>query len=376
MLAHLLIGLALLSARSDTLAIRAGRVLDVQTGTYESNVTLLLRDGVIAARGRNISVPAGVTIIDASRLTILAGLIDAHVHLSLRGRPRDNAVTTLRGGFTTVADLGSANGLGVRIRQLVEQDSVAGPTVVAAGSWIGGRGGVCEFGGATVRGADEARARATSDTGTRVNLLKVCLTGWLGTALTNPDSVEMTAQELRAVMQTAAAARVPVVAHAIGSAGVQLALREGIRFFAHTPVVDSATAALLQRERACVVTTMASLLPADVNGALRRSFQLLRGAGVTIGFGTDAGAVAHGAQMNEFAALIDMGMTPLEALRAATVHAAACLGVASYGTLQPGSAADLVAVDGDPVSNINVMKEPILVIRRGRVVHDGRVADR
>src|SRR5688572_29220279 len=159
------IALTLLFQVADAVTVvRGAQVLDVRSDRMERDVTLVIRGGRIVDRGTAAAtIPSGARVIDATGLVVMAGLIDAHVHLTIAGRPRDNAAATLRAAFTTVADLGAAGGGGVRLQRLIDADSVPGPRVVPAGSWIGGRGGVCEFGGATIRGAEEARARAQND---------------------------------------------------------------------------------------------------------------------------------------------------------------------------------------------------------------------
>lgn len=361
--------LTLLSGQpTDTFAIRAGRVLDLKTGRVEENVTLLIRDGIIAARGARLTLPAGIRIVDASRATVLPGLIDAHVHLTIAGRPRENAAKVVRAGFTAVADLGSANGLGARLKRLIDADSVVGPAMIAGGSWIGGKGGVCEFGGATIRGAAEAEARAAGDLAAGAGLLKVCLSGWLNDAAVYPDSVEMTREEIAAVFAQAQKGRVPIVAHAISQAGVRAAMDAGIRLLAHTPIVDSATAKALAENGSCIATTMTTLLQADSAAALRASFQRLRRAGVRLILGTDGGVLPHGNNAGELVTLVSLGMTPLEVLRAASTVSAECLGLPAYGSLEVGAPADLVAVAGNPLQEVSLLKAPLFVIRHGRTV--------
>src|SRR5262249_34129396 len=150
---------------------------------------------------------------------------------------------------------------------------VPGPTVIAAGSWIGAKGGVCEFGGATVNGADEARARARSDLDAGADLLKVCVTGWPAAALAFPDSIELKVDPLDAVMQVARDARRPVFAHAIGKAGALLAASHGVRALAHTPIVDSAGAVALARSGVRVISTLTTLGRLPSGAEVRRSFQ-------------------------------------------------------------------------------------------------------
>jgi len=371
MLATLLASVILFQQPADTVAIRAGHVLNLETGQVDSDVILLIRDGRIAARGRGLVIPRNIRVIDASSYTIMPGLIDAHVHLTINGNPRDNASRTLRAGFTTVADLGSINGAGVQLKKLIDADSIIGPTMLAAGSWIGGRNGVCEFGGATIRGAAEATARARSDVAAGAELLKVCVSGWINDAAAFPDSVELTAEEIAAVVEQARAAHLPVAAHATSRGAVSASLDGGIRLLAHTPIVDDAGAAAIAGSGACVVTTMTTLLAADSAAALRRSFARLRQAGVTLALGTDAGVLPHGNNADELLTLVSLGMSPLEVLRAGTTVAARCLGLPGYGTLDPGSIADLVAVRGDPLADVSNLKSPVFVMHRGRMVPPG-----
>lgn len=349
-------------------AVRAGHVLETETGTVSDSVVLLISRGTIIAAGRDVVVPAGARVVDAMALTILPGLIDAHVHLTLGGRPRDNARSTLQAGFTTVADLGSANGLGFRIQRLVAMDSVPGPTIIAAGSWIGGRGGVCEFGGATIRGDSAAALRAEQDVIAGAQLLKVCVTDWLDAVAQAPDSVELTDAELGAVARVGQRAGVPLVAHAIGPAGVAASLRAGVRLLAHTPLVDSAGAAELARSGACVATTMTTLLQAQSAAELRASFQRMRRAGVRFIVGTDAGVLSHGANADELLTLASLGLSPREVLDAATRRAADCLGMTRHGRLAVGSAADMVGVAGNPLTDLATLRRPALVVRRGIVL--------
>ena len=212
----------------------------------------MVRDGRIVEIQPPAAVrnpPAGARTLNLDGRTILPGLIDAHVHLTLAGDPAANALATLRAGFTTVVDLGSAGGAGPRLRDRIARGEAPGPSVIAAGSWIGAKGGVCEFGGATVAGAEEARRRARSDLDAGADLLKVCVTGWPADAVAAPDSVELGPGPLDAVLEVARAAGRPVYAHAIGRAGAQLAAEHGVRALAHTPIVDSATAVRLKAAR-------------------------------------------------------------------------------------------------------------------------------
>ncbi len=360
---------ALLGAQ--TLVIRGGRYLDVAAGTLKPNGAIVVRDGRIAELVTPESrwePPAGATVVDATGRTMLPGLIDAHVHLTLAGAAEGNAFATLKAGFTTVIDLGSAGGAGLALRDAIASGRAPGPRVVSAGSWIGVRGGVCEFGGATVASAEEALARARDDLAAGADMLKVCVTGWPAEALAAPDSVQLKEPLLLPVMEAARAATRPVVAHAIGQAGAVLAANAGVRALAHTPIVDLANAARLAASGVQVISTLATLGRGPARSELLRSFGLLRRAGVPIVFGTDAGVLPHGANARELTALAEAGLTPLEALRTATVNAARLLGERRLGEIVIGGMADLVLVEGDPLADLTVLERPVLVVRAGRVV--------
>lgn len=355
-----------------TLVIMGGHYVDVRSGTLRANGAIVVRAGRIVALqppGRRWQPPPGARVIDLEDRTVLPGLIDAHVHLSLAGDPESNARVTLLAGFTTVADLGSAGGAGIRLRDRIAKGQVPGPRIIAAGSWIGERGGVCEFGGATIHGPAEARSRARADLEAGADILKVCVTGWPADAVAHPDSIELGAEPLDAVMAVARAARRPVFAHAIGQAGALLAAKHGVRALAHTPVVNSAGAAALARTRVRVISTLASLGPRPGGPEVVASFRLLRRAGVPIVLGTDAGVLPHGQNARELTALTKAGLSPAEALRAATIDAAALLGATDAGEIKIGAEGDLVVVEGDPLADIHVVERPVLVVQAGRIAH-------
>jgi imidazolonepropionase-like amidohydrolase len=357
------------SALDTTLVLRGGQYLDTRAGVLRPNGAIVVRDGrIIEIRPPAASpkLPPGAKSLDLTGRTILPGLIDAHVHLTLAGDPAANALATLRAGFTTVVDLGSAGGAGITLRDQIARGTTPGPTVIAAGSWIGAKGGVCEFGGATVAGAEEARSRASSDLEAGADLLKVCVTGWPAEAVAAPDSVELGSGPLSAVLEVARGAGRPVYAHAIGQAGAVLASERGVRALAHTPIVDSAAAALLRRTGVVVISTLATLRSRPGGDAVRRSFGVLRAAGIPIVLGTDAGVLPHGRNADELLALVEAGLTPAEAIRAATVEAAALLGRKDLGEIAVGATADFVVVGGDPLKNLKLLARPTQVLKAGR----------
>jgi imidazolonepropionase-like amidohydrolase len=357
-------------APADTaLVLQGGQYLDARAGLLRPNGAILVREGRIAEiqpPAAPLKLPPGARVIDLRGRTLLPGLIDAHVHLTLAGAPPANALATLRAGFTTVVDLGSAGGAGIRLRDRIARGAIPGPRIIAAGSWIGAKGGVCEFGGATVADADEARHRARGDLDAGADLLKVCVTGWPADAVAAPDSVELGPASLDAVLKVARAAGRPVYAHAIGRTGALLAAEHGVRALAHTPIVDSATALRLKVTGVAVISTLATLTARPEGDELRRSFRLLVAAGVPIVLGTDAGVLPHGRNAGEIAALVQAGLTPAQAIRAATVEAAALLGRKDLGEITVGAAADFVVVAGDPLKRPDLLAQPALVLKAGR----------
>lgn len=361
--------------QGETLVLRGGEYLDLRAGALRPNGAIVVRGGKIVALhppGGAWRPPAGAEILEMNGRTILPGLVDAHVHLTLAGAPEANAAATLRAGFTTVVDLGSAEGAGARLRDAIAQGRVPGPRVIAAGSWIGIRNGVCEFGGATVRTAQEAEKRARADLDAGADLVKVCVTGWPRDALAHPDSIELKPDLFHPVLRLAREARRPVYAHAIGRAGALLAAR-GSRALAHTPIVDSADALRLKAAGVYVISTLATLTAGPAADRLRRSFRLLHQAGVPLVLGTDAGVLPHGANARELLALAEAGLTPLEALRTATINARALLGPAAGGAgeISVGAAGDFVVVRGDPLRDLRALERPEVVVQGGRKVVTG-----
>lgn len=355
-----------LPAPAQDLVLRSGRYLDIATGAYKQLGAILIHAGRITEirpPGSEGTWDPATTTIDLAGRTLLPGLIDAHVHLTIAGEPAANAAATLRAGFTTVVDMGSAGGQGIHLRDDIAAGKVLGPTMIAAGSWIGAKGGVCEFGGATVSSPEEAAARARQDISAGADAIKVCVTGWPADAVAAPDSVELGQRTLAAVME--AAGTRPVYAHAIGRAGALLAASLGARALVHTPIMSAGGVATLKSSGVYLIPTLTA--GAD-STAVRDSFIRLHQAGLRLVFGTDAGVLTHGQNAKEFATLATAGLTPLEALRSATLATAQMLGRTDLGVIAPGAVADFVVVGGDPLADITLLERPAMVIHLGRVV--------
>lgn len=356
-------------------ALRADRILDPRTGAYSAPSVVLVAGGRITdvLPASQYGPELADSTIDLRGLTLLPGLIDAHVHLAIGGPPAQTALADLRAGFTTVVDLGARTLRLLRLRDSINAGMIQGPRVLAAGMWVGIKGGVCEFNGLGIEGTAGAfRARIRENVQGGADIIKLCVSGWPNEAYSNPQKYELTDDVLIAAVDESRKAGKLVIAHDISLAGVQAALRAGVQGFAHTPYVDSSTANQLRARNAFIIPTLASLVGADTNPpsqALVRSLALAYRFGVMLVFGTDGGVLPHGRNADEFVALTRAGVSPLDAIRAATVNAASALALSdSLGLIARGMLADLIAVDGDPLRDVVVLKSPRFVMARGRVI--------
>ena len=351
-------------------AIRAGRLLDVHTGQVTRDAVIIVEGGRISAIVQSGRAPTADSVIDLSAYTVLPGLIDAHVHLGIGGAPRANALANLRAGFTTVVDLGARATRMLRIRDSINAGAIPGPRVLAAGIWIGRKDGVCEFNGIGVAGgADAFRARVRENVDAGADLIKACVSGWPATAFAQPDYYELPDSIIAAIVDEARRLGRKVIAHDISHAGVNAAIRAGVHGLAHAAFVDSLTATSMRTQGMFMIPTLASLAgdSSAASRALVAAVGLAHRAGVRIVFGTDAGVLPHGQNAAEFVALQAAGMSHLEAIRAATVNAASALGIAdSVGSIARGMSADIIAVEGDPLTDLIALQRVRFVMSRGR----------
>src|ERR1041384_6497237 len=214
-------------AAAQVTVIQAGVLLDPASGQVIRDASIIIegariRGVVTGATAVGISPPK-ITAIDLSRYAVLPGLIDGHVHLSIGGTPRDNALADLKAGFTTIVDLGSRATRMLRIKDSINAGQIPGPRVLAAGVWIGTKNGVCEFSGIGIAGGPEAfGARAKDNIDAGADLTKVCLSCWPGESFSQRDSVQMTEAALRAAVAESKARKKPVVAHALSRGSVRM----------------------------------------------------------------------------------------------------------------------------------------------------------
>jgi imidazolonepropionase-like amidohydrolase len=354
-------------AQDSLFVIRAGHWVNVERGTLEGESLLLIKGDRIVQVSPVGKIPAEARVIDLSKLTVIPGLIDAHVHLTI-GTPDSTARATLLAGFTTVQDLGALNHSNLALRNAIESGTTIGPRIHSAGSWIGVKGGICDFDGRGVKGETEFAARTREDIADGADLIKVCVTGWPADGYRFPDSVEITDAELAAVVKEAQAANKKVIAHAIGRRGAFMAVSAGAQALAHSAFLDSTTIAMMKARGVYLIPTLLSFQgdrPALL--ALQKQMRGILASGIPIAMGTDAGVTPHGGNAAELGALVAAGMSPLSAIRSATTNAAALLGMSELlGSIAPGKMADLIAVEGNPLEDVSTLQHVLFVMKAGR----------
>lgn len=418
------IGIAALSAATTALAaptyIHAGRLIAVPGEAPRGPSTIVVDGGkIVSVEAGIVPAPAGATTIDLTNRTVLPGLIDSHVHLTTDRAGNENYVMamtespalsaletywngmkTLRAGFTTVRNLGDDGGKTLALREAIKRGWVEGPRIVDAGmsiSTTGGhmdeRVGLAPDGESLVHtenlcdGPEDCRRAVRRQIGRGADVIKFATTGGVnsGTGLT----IRMVEAEARALVETAHAYNRKVAVHAHGAEGIKLAVLAGADSIEHGTVMDDEILKAMKAKGTFYVPTLSTVngylerLAANPNayppavkaqidwriGITGKSLQKAYPAGVRIAFGTDAGVSKHGRNADEFELMVKNGMPPAEAIKAATVNAAELLGLSSeIGTIAPGKSADIVAVEGDPLADVTVLKAMKFVMARGAVV--------
>jgi imidazolonepropionase-like amidohydrolase len=365
-----------LHSQQPVLAIRARAMVDVQRGRLIEHATVLVQGGRIIAAGPSVdvSVPASASLIDLPATTLLPGLIDAHVHLTLGGQPSANARSTLLAGFTTVQDLGAAAYTNVALRDAISAGRTEGPRVVASGPWLGISGGTCDFNGIGVRGAEAFRARVREDVKRGADLIKVCVTGWLADAVSDPARYEISDEELSAALDEAHRLGRRVAVHALSEAGIRASVSRGADLVVHAGFPSPETVAIMKTRDVQQLPTLFSLSTAKPEhfSALQAHMRRAVAAGLPVAFGTDAGVIPHGANAREFEYLAAIGLDAPSAVRAATLFAARAVGMPEdIGVLAPGRLADVIGVEGNPLEDVRLLQQVSFVMKEGKVFKGG-----
>ena len=414
-----LLALAPLAANGALTALQCGRLVDVRALEVHAERTIVIQDQRIARVATGFEAPEGATIIDLRSQTCMPGLIDLHVHLGgelsptsymegVQLNPADaavrgvaNAQKTLRAGFTSVRELGNAQGVSVALRNAINRGIVPGPRMQSAGpiTSTGGHGDPTNGLRADlmgnpgpergiINGPDEARRAVRQRYKEGFDLIKITTTGGVLSMSKSADAPLLTDAELAAIVATARDYGFPIATHAHGADGMKRAIRAGVTSIEHGTYMDDEAIALMKRHGTWYVPTIsAGRYTADkartegffpeivrpkalavgplVQGTFGRAYK----AGVKIAFGTDSGVSPHGQNAREFEYMVEAGMPPLEAIRAATLNAATVMGWDDrLGVVEAGKLADVIAVAGDPRQDISAMSRVTFVMKDGAVV--------
>jgi imidazolonepropionase-like amidohydrolase len=357
----------------ETRTLTARWILDVERGEAIENGIIIVKGDRIAAVGRKGELAPEGEQTDLGDVTLMPGMIDAHVHLMLGGAGEANARATLKAGFTTVQDLGALNYANIKIRNAIRDGKFPGPRVVSSGPWLGVSKGTCDFKGIGVQGSDAFRERVKKDVAEEADLIKVCASGWLAEAAEKPDGCEISEEELRGAIEEAHALKRRVAVHAISERAIAASVTHGADLIAHGGFTSKATVAEMAKRRVYQIPTLFSLkgnVPPEVYEKLLKHLTMAVRDGLPVAFGTDAGVIKHGENAKEFAELAALGLKPIDALRTATLEAANAVGLGGQiGTLKVGAFADIIAVEGNPLDDLNALQKVTFVMKAGQPIN-------
>jgi imidazolonepropionase-like amidohydrolase len=403
--------------------IRAGRLLDVVSGELLTSQAVVVRGDRIESVGPDDGhVPEEARVIDLSALTVLPGLIDCHAHmigeiesghgyaaLVQRSGAQEalsgvrNARDTVLAGFTTVRDVGTFRAfVDVALREAIDAGVVIGPRMRCAGAYV-----TCSSGGGDVTGLapdvdaavprdlrfgvadspDQVRAAVRRILHGGADFIKVIATGAVLTEGTNPGAPEFSEGEIRAAVEEASLYGTYVAAHAHGAEGIKRAVRAGVRSIEHGSLMDAEAIALMAKSGTYLVADVwegdwiaeqgrrqgwsPNVLRKndETTDAQRRGFATCVEAGVRLAYGTDSGVYPHAMVAKQFATMVKYGMTPLQAIQSATVVAAELIRWDDeVGAIAPGRYADLIAMEGDPTRDVELLTDIAAVVKGGEVL--------
>jgi imidazolonepropionase-like amidohydrolase len=399
--------------------VTADRMLDVTTGRYVDHPAILIGDdGHIQQVGQlaSMQLPAGVKHIDLPGETLLPGLIDMHVHMNSLAEVGGyeglkytdsfwaaigpyNARKDLEAGFTTVRNVGSGDFDDVGLMEAIDGGWIVGPRIIPATYLLGATGGHCDDtnglppslgadkqGPGIVTSPEQAREKVRWVHKYGAEVIKICATGGVFSLGDSVGAQQLTLEEMKAIADEAHMLGLKVAAHAHGDEGIHDAILAGIDTIEHASLASDATIQLARQHGTWFDMDIYNddyiLAMGTKNGTeqqsldkekmiglkQRQTFQRAVKAGVKMIFGTDAGVYPHGDNAKQFAKMVQWGMTPLQAIQAATLNASQALGRGDVGVIEPGSYGDLVAVRGDPLRDVTVLEHVDAVVKGGRLV--------
>jgi imidazolonepropionase-like amidohydrolase len=405
---------ALSPAFADSVVVSADRMVDVLTGRVVDHPLVTIIDGRISSVGQNTALPAGARRVDLKGMTLLPGLIDMHTHLTsdphYSGYRRlqftdnfwtvvgvANAKKTIEAGFTTVRNVGSANFDDVAIKQAIEQGIVPGPRIVPATYAIGATGGHCDATElppsvsvqrpAVANGPEEIRATVRKLRKYGAEVIKFCGTGGVLSKTDTVGGQQYDLAEMKALVDEAHMLGLRVAVHAHGTSGIKDAIRAGVDTVEHASLADEEAFALAKQHGTWFSMDIYNddyiMAEGEKNGVYkeslekerviglkqRQTFQAAVKSGVKMVFGTDAGVYPNGDNARQFVTMVKWGMTPMQAIQAATANAAEALGrQADVGAIAVGRYGDLIAVAGDPLADVSKLQSVAFVMKGGEIV--------
>jgi len=405
--------------------IKAAHLFDGKSDQVVSPGVVVVQDGKIVAAGSKVAEPAGAEVVELGNATLLPGLMDAHTHMtseSTNDWKKDEldrfkkpipqvaieatayARRTLLAGFTTVRDLGSTDLIDIGLRNAINDGVVPGPRMLVAVHAISARGGHCDdtagyrpdllkepgFEDGVADGPDQIRAAVRYNAKHGADVIKVCASGGVLSLTDKVDSPQLTQAELDALVSESHALGRRTAAHAHGAEAAKRAVRAGIDSIEHGSFLDDEALDMMKQRGTYLVFTPVLCMverlkkagaPANVVAkgtaatiAADATFKRALARGVKLAFGSDAAVCPHASQVTQFADLVRLGMKPLAALRTATSNDAALLGLdAQLGSLEAGKLADVIAVPGDPSSDVAAIEKVFFVMKDGVVYrNDGK----
>lgn len=404
------------AADGKVVVIRAGRLVDVVAGKVLQDQTIVITGERITAVGPSaaVPVPAGAQVIDMSAQTVLPGLIDTHTHLTsdpyLGGYNSlgvsdtraalygvRSARQTLEAGFTTVRNLGAGGFGDVALRDAINDGDFIGPRMRTAGYAIGIQGGHCDenllppdmkiIGRGVADGPWEARAKVREMAKYGADVIKICASGGVLSKGDEPGAQQYTLEEMQAIVGEAHKLGRKVAAHAHGASAIRDAIIAGVDSVEHASLIDDEGIRLAREKGTYLVMDVyvdefileegekAGMLPESIEkekviGQLQRdNFRKALKGGARMAFGTDAGVYPHGNNARQFAYMTQYGMTPMQAIQAATINAADLLGWKDrVGSISVGKYADIIAVQGNPADNAAELTRVSFVMKGGAVI--------